>query len=82
MAMFVDGQGEFLSLVNGYMTGMDGNWREVDRRPAELRAKMNGKGKEKAIESNEGAEMQNGDEDRRLWSIVRFIFLFLSKTSN
>ena len=38
----------------------DDDWREVDRRPAELRAtmaKMNGKGKENAIENNEDVEM-------------------------
>ena len=56
-----------MSSVNGYMTGTDDDWREVDRRPAELRAKMNVKtlkGKKEAIESNEDVKMLDRDEDR------------------
>ena len=87
MAMFVDGQDESLSLRNGYMTGMGDDWRVADRRPAELRstmAKMNVKGKENVIESNEDVEMLDGDEDpRRRSTLINhpfFLFLYFSRS--
>jgi hypothetical protein len=40
-------------------------------------AKMNGKGKEKAIESNEDVEMPDADEDLRGTTWVRFLFLYI-----
>jgi len=62
-------------------TGVDDDWREVDRRPAELRttmAKLNGKGKEKATKSN---GMPDGGEDLMglTKSTVRFLFLYFSR---